>query len=265
MRVLLLHKGATRHKALASFLAKRGMEVISLVESRTKPQTRDTDWPENIASHFASRDQAEKDFFSLIVDLQGREALDNSTVNLTNSINDNSVLELAASLRPEYVVTFGCSLLGKAWLETFPNRIIGIHLGLSPYYRGAGTNFFPFVNGELGAVGATLMRLDAGIDTGDVVHQIRATFSEGDSIHTVGNRLISNVIGSIAPILLSKPDLTEAVPLPAVTGRLYKKSDFDSESLETALRNMREGLVQRHIANLDEENGKFPLVRDLWS
>jgi methionyl-tRNA formyltransferase len=64
---------------------------------------------------------------------------------------------------------------------------------LSPYYRGSGTNFFPFVNNEPEYVGATFMYIDEGIDTGEIIHQIRPTIFLGDTIHHVGNRLIKEM------------------------------------------------------------------------
>ena len=40
-------------------------------------------------------------------------------------------------------------------LKEFRSKIINAHLGLSPYYRGSGTNIFPFVNKEIEYVGVT--------------------------------------------------------------------------------------------------------------
>ena len=61
---------------------------------------------------------------------------------------------------------------------------------MSPYYRGSGTNFWPFVNNELQFIGATFMHIDEGVDTGEIIHQIRANIFHDDNIHQIGNRLI---------------------------------------------------------------------------
>ena len=47
---------------------------------------------------------------------------------------------------------------------------------------------------ELEFVGATFMYLDQGIDTGKIIHQIRARIYENDNLHIIGNRLISDAI-----------------------------------------------------------------------
>ena len=59
-----------------------------------------------------------------------------------------------------YVVSFGCSIIGDDLLKINRAKFINIHLGLSPYYLGSGTNFWPFVNNELQFLGATIMRTE---------------------------------------------------------------------------------------------------------
>ena len=53
----------------------------------------------------------------------------------------------------------------------FSRKFLNVHLGLSPYYRGSGTNVWPLINTEPDMVGATLC-IDAGIDNGEIIHQI---------------------------------------------------------------------------------------------
>jgi len=47
-------------------------------------------------------------------------------------------------------------------------------LGLSPYYLGSGTNYWPLVNEKPEFVVATFMHIDTDIDTEEIIHQIRA-------------------------------------------------------------------------------------------
>ena len=82
----------------------------------------------------------------------------------------------------------------------YEGRFINIHLGLSPYYRGSGTNFFPFVNNELQFVGTTFMLIDKGIDTGRIIHQLRSDF-KFDNIHDIGNNLIKKSIDQLIKLI----------------------------------------------------------------
>ena len=57
---------------------------------------------------------------------------------------------------PDVVLVCGTGILREELINLFPGHIINIHLGLSPYYRGAGTNFWPLVNREPEYLGATI-------------------------------------------------------------------------------------------------------------
>ena len=39
-------------------------------------------------------------------------------------------------------MVYGTTIIKGDLIRIFEKRIINLHLGLSPYYRGAGTNFF---------------------------------------------------------------------------------------------------------------------------
>lgn len=260
-RILVIHKGELRHRALSNFLSMSGFDVCTLIEKSARLQENPTSVPDTLRRHFNARNQAESDFFSLINSCQLALPSIHEIALLEGDANEQAAIDIANGFSPEYIVTFGCSILKEPWISTFRDQIIGIHLGLSPYYRGAGTNFFPFVNSELGAVGATLMRLDEGVDTGDVFHQIRARIVTGDTIHSIGNRLIQDLIINLAEILRLSPNLAASKPLPAVPGRVYRTRDFTDSTLKVASDNLRNGLIDAYLSNQDEENAKFPLVR----
>jgi hypothetical protein len=157
--------------------------------------------------------------------------------------------------------------LKDSWLEFFQKRILGIHLGISPYYRGSGTNFFPFVNNELGAVGYTLMNLNEGIDTGDIIHQSYANMIHGDSIHTIGTRLMRKMFSDIVKITHLENlefEFDSAVRQPYVEDyKIYRKQDFTSINLELALKNISNQSIINFLENIDVERNKFPLVREI--
>ena len=93
-------------------------------------------------------------------------------------------------MKPNVVVVFGTGILKGDILSRFEGQLLNIHLGLSPYYRGAGTNFWPLVNGEPEFVGATIHYLDAGIDTGPIIAHVRPDIARTDGPHELGNKAI---------------------------------------------------------------------------
>ena len=151
------------------------------------------------SDHVAARARSEADFFALF----NRYAEDRShPVFLPKGdINKADRVEDILSAGPDLIAAFGCSLIEEPLISAFPRRFLNAHLGLSPYYRGSGTNFFPLVEGVPEYVGATFMYLDAGIDTGEIIHQIRARVFPGDTPHQIGNRLIGDVATVYAELI----------------------------------------------------------------
>jgi hypothetical protein len=127
-------------------------------------------------------------------------------------------------------------------------RIINIHLGLSPYYRGAGTNFWPLVNREPEYVGATIHYLDAGIDTGPILAHARPRIDHGDGPHDIGNKTIV----AAADALLEAATAHVAGQARAVPqtggGRLYQRKDFNADAVRTLYRNFDTGMIDEYLA-----------------
>ena len=91
----------------------------------------------------------------------------------------------------EYIILFGSSIIKPPLLEFFNKKIINIHLGLSPYYRGSGTNFWPLVNNEPECVGATIHLAVLKVDAGSILAQARPeSLSELDNSHDIGCKAI---------------------------------------------------------------------------
>jgi len=77
------------------------------------------------------------------------------------------------ALFSDYFITFGCSYIkGKLADFLVRNRCINIHMGISPYYRGSSTNFWPMLAGDYHLVGATIHELSHGLDSGDILFHV---------------------------------------------------------------------------------------------
>ena len=72
-------------------------------------------------------------------------------------INDEQVVRQIKDLNPDLLVCYGSSLITSDLLEIYNKRFLNVHLGLSPSYRGSGTNAWLLINNEPHMVGATFM------------------------------------------------------------------------------------------------------------
>jgi folate-dependent phosphoribosylglycinamide formyltransferase PurN len=211
--------------------------------------------------HLEARAETEDDFFGHFVDYTPDRSNPKEIPN--GEINDNQYYKEILDLDPDLLVAYGCSIIEDPLLSEYEDRFLNVHLGLSPYYRGTGTNFWPLVNGEPEYVGATFMYLDAGVDTGDIIHQIRARVKSGDTPHQIGNRLIADMIQTYREII-TKFDALENIEQPGVpkNEHYYTTSDYSTEATKQLYENFDDGLVDDYLAEQDERTAEVPLVKN---
>ena len=68
----------------------------------------------------------------------------------------------------------------KLILEAFPKGAINVHFSLLPKYRGAAPVNWAIVNGEK-KTGITTMKMDEGLDTGDILLQSETEIGEDEN------------------------------------------------------------------------------------
>lgn len=85
------------------------------------------------------------------------------------------------------VVAYG-RILPPAYLNAFPKGAINVHFSLLPKYRGAAPVNWAIVNGETQS-GVTTMKMDAGLDTGNILLQREAEILENENAVELMQRL----------------------------------------------------------------------------
>ena len=93
------------------------------------------------------------------------------------NIHDEEVLGRVRSLAPDLGLIYGSPIL-KAELFDIPTLgTLGIHHGKAPEYRGKKTTFWAMYDGEKTA-GVTIQKINAGLDTGEIVKQGEVTINQ---------------------------------------------------------------------------------------
>lgn len=212
-----------------------------------------------LKNHFNSRYNSEIDFFS---DSHYILKNKNRYFNIKKGkLNDTKTFDYIINYNPDLIVTYGCSIIKPNLINLFRNRIVNVHLGLSPYYKGAGTNFHALVNNEFHFMGYSFIYMDEGIDTGEIIHQSRAEFLENDTPHTLGNRLIKSMSKEMI-LLISKFKLIEpiAIKLNNYNCKYFMIKDASEEKTkelyESFTINLKSYIIQK---NTFEK--KFPIIK----
>lgn len=104
-------------------------------------------------------------------------------------VRDQGFIQLLRELDPEVVAVaaFG-RILPVEILALPPHGCINVHASLLPAYRGAAPIHRAVMNGEK-ETGITIMQMDAGLDTGDIIIKDRLPIGPDDTTGDVHDRL----------------------------------------------------------------------------
>jgi len=126
------------------------------------------------------------------------------TVYQPAKVKEEAFLQTVRELAPEVIIVaaFG-QILPKAFLDIPCNGCINVHASLLPKYRGAAPIQYSILDGEE-ETGITIMHMDVGIDTGDIILQAKLTIepeetggSLFDKLAVLGGRLLIEALEKI--------------------------------------------------------------------
>jgi methionyl-tRNA formyltransferase len=102
--------------------------------------------------------------------------------------NDEFRAQLAA-LKPDAIIVVGYGRIIPQWIIDLPRLgNINLHASLLPKYRGAAPIQWAIASGET-VSGVTTMRIDAGLDTGDILLQKEIPIAPEDTAETLAPRM----------------------------------------------------------------------------
>jgi methionyl-tRNA formyltransferase len=110
-------------------------------------------------------------------------------VHVVEHINDKGSLDLLRAMAPDVLFVIGWSqILAPAVLRAARIGTVGAHASLLPHNRGSAPVNWALIRGELEA-GNTLMWLAEGVDTGDIIDQMRFPITPYDTCATLYDKV----------------------------------------------------------------------------
>lgn len=97
--------------------------------------------------------------------------------------------EHISQFKPDAIVIVAYGHIVPQWMiDVPPLGCINLHASILPKYRGAAPINWAIINGEK-ETGVTTMKIDAGMDTGDMLLEHREPLRDDDTTETLGERL----------------------------------------------------------------------------
>jgi len=105
------------------------------------------------------------------------------------TLKDSEALDFLAKARPEAIVTAAYGLILPApVLELAPHKAFNVHASLLPRWRGAAPIQRALLAGDQ-ETGITIIRMEAGLDTGPILAQRSLTITDSDDAQSLHDRL----------------------------------------------------------------------------
>lgn len=262
MKLLIITGNELRHRFFAKSLALK-LEVVGAIFEKKANKHNTFDYSEHdkkiINHHFEGRSNSEESYFS--DDKIQNVQIKNTIEVKTGESNSTDIFDWIKTLAPDIILLFGSSLIKDHILDEFPNQVVNLHLGLSPYYRGSGTNFWPLVNKEPECVGGTIHLAVRKVDAGGILSQFRANLDINDTPHDVGNKTILEGIRVLPKVLLQFYNKEfEPYQQDLNIGKICFRKDLTAKSIQLLYQNFENNMIQDYLDEAEIRLQKYPII-----
>ena len=254
MKIVFITGDHPRHSYIARALASTGHLVAIVSERRDAfvpepPAHLDQGLKTLFRHHFRARETAEAKHFGAI---EWPDVPRHDTV--VDALNGADVQELLRHHKPDLLLSYGCHMLSDDTLACTDGERWNIHGGLSPWYRGAITHFWPSYMLEPQMTGMTVHDLTNALDAGDVVHQCVAELVRGDGLHDLAARavmaLAEELPALVAHLAAGRPVIKHAH---RTSGKLWPSRDWRPEHLRVIYEIYGDRIVDHYLDGAFEQ------------
>ncbi|KYD25398.1 formyl transferase [Geobacillus sp. FSL W8-0032] len=250
MKIVLLSGSHPRHYYVANTLLENGLLHGHMIEEReafvpAPPEGLEPIDRENFIRHFREREEAEYAFFGEHKKVLG----DIPTLVIHQSeLNGEKMLQWLQEQQPDVVLTYGVHKIDDHVIDRLPDYAWNIHGGLSPWYRGNITLFWPFYMLRPNWAGMTIHRLTSKLDGGDIVHHSVPKLEYGDGIHDVACKAVKKVAADLVEILkrLQSGKVPNYVPQKS-NGKLFVATDWTPQHLRLIYQTFHNDIVDHYL------------------
>lgn len=232
MKITLFTSNHSRHNYFINLLSNLSSELFVIQESRPI-------LPAHINENLSSSNII-KNYFSKVTKAQkllfgdGNIEKKNKNINLlllkSGDLAKHSLSSLKNFLNSDIYIVFGSSYI-KGELVDFliKKKTINIHMGVSPYYRGAACNFWALYDNNPHLVGATIHLLSKGLDSGPILYHAMSELRNDPFVYTMST--VKSALHSVIERIKNKK-IFDYKPVPQDKSkeiRYSKKIHFNEE------------------------------------
>jgi len=155
--------------------------------------------------------------------------------------NNEEFRNQLTGIRPDAIIVVGYGRIIPQWMLDLPRfGNINLHASLLPKYRGAAPIQWAIARGE-SVTGVTTMKIDAGLDTGDILLQEELAIAPEDTAESLSPRLarigaqltVTTMKGLMAGAISPRPQENSKATLAPILRKEDGRIDFQRTAQES--------------------------------
>lgn len=261
MKIVIISGSHPRHLFVIERMLETGliggivlMQRENMIEET--PANIDKHTKELYERHFKLRAETEDKYFERkeICDLK----IDVPLLQIQREeLNYYKVENFIRSVSGDCIFSYGPDLIKNNILDIVDNLAFNLHGGLSPWYKGAATMFWPFYFLEPNYVGTTLHYITCKIDAGNIIHHSVPKLEYGDCMHEVACKAVVKAADD-AKIIFERIGKGEKIKSyeQKKNGKLFLEKDWRPEHLHLIYDFYEDKIVDAYLnkeINIDNE------------
>jgi hypothetical protein len=255
-KVVFMCGSHPRHLYIADVLNRNGRLAALVVEKREEfvpePDNHlDDHYKKLFIRHFENRQISEDKYFGMVNSNLIRETV--PVMDITqDELNTEKTEKFLSNYSNCILLSYGIHKLNNSILNIFGDKAFNIHGGLSPWFRGNATLFWPFYFLKPQYAGMTIHRLTSKLDGGDILHHSLPDLVYGDGIHDTACRAVVKVADDLCKIFefYDNGKILNCVKQKNA-GKLFVSSDWDPVMLGVIYDFFNDKIVDMYL------DGKF--------
>lgn len=264
--IILITSNEIRHKFFRKILSNvKGINLkLCVVEDVHHRQSRqiyqDQNFSNTIKEYFQYRDKIENDFFyDFVNNVSDAKKIINCKKGEFNY--KKNILRKIEDCKADLIISYGCSLIREKLINKYSNKFLNIHLGLSPYFKGVGSNFWAYIQNKPELIGSTIMMIDPGIDSGKIVHQLRAEIFLRDNFHTISARLIRDTVFALIKVIKNFKRIKKHKQWNSNISNTFYKKNFTDKEINKFDKINHIKLLGNYLKNKKKRDSKYKLIK----
>ncbi len=174
------------------------------------------------------------------------------------SINDLKILDIIKNINPEIIFVFGTGLIKNDLLK-LEIPMYNLHWGISPWYRGCSTEWWPVYNNDYSFLGVTIHRLERAVDGGEIIAQKKVELDGTETMKDIEFKVSLDGINLIVQIIHmhNKGKEPLSIKQDLSVGKNHRAGELKIEMKKEVEEKLLDGWIYKNYQHVSQNNDFF--------